>query len=141
MNRREFLAWVGVGGIASYLPVALVACANTVDESSIANTPTRPDGFVTVGTLTELKQKGQLSQETILVIPSPSDSTKIIAVNPTCSHAGCAVEWEKDEKAFLCPCHDSLFSSEGKVLQGPAKSPLPVYPTKIEGDKILVKTS
>jgi cytochrome b6-f complex iron-sulfur subunit len=133
MNRREFLGWVGVGSVASYFPVALAACYN----------PSNPDGFIEVGTLTDLQQKGQLSQGEILVVSLSSDSQEnpaIIAVNPTCTHLGCTVDWEKNEKAFLCPCHASLFAPDGAVLEGPAEKPLATYITRLEGDKILVKT-
>jgi cytochrome b6-f complex iron-sulfur subunit len=139
MNRREFLGWVGVGGVASYLPFALAACSNKTNPPIVSTTPAPADGFVEVGTLTELAEKGQLSQDQILIIPSSSDPKTIVAVNPTCTHTGCTVTWEKDQKAFVCPCHDSQFASDGKVLQGPADQPLAIYVTKQEGDKIMVK--
>ena len=34
MKRREFTSWVGLGLIASYLPVALVACSKTSADGS-----------------------------------------------------------------------------------------------------------
>lgn len=33
MNRREFLMWVGIGGLASSLPVALTACSPKTEKS------------------------------------------------------------------------------------------------------------
>lgn len=44
--------------------------------------------------------------------------------SPSCPHLGCYVEWDEQEKNWLCPCHDSRFSPEGKVLKGPAKTDL-----------------
>ena len=41
-----------------------------------------------------------------------------------CPHAGCIVEMNKETKEFVCPCHGSRFSSNGKLLQGPAKTGL-----------------
>ena len=37
-----------------------------------------------------------------------------------CPHAGCQASWNKDEKAFICPCHGSKFDKDGKLLRGPA---------------------
>lgn len=139
MNRREFLGWVGVGGVASSLPVALAACSNPSDRSGVSTSPPPSDGFVTVGTVTELEQKGQLSQGQVLVVPSPSDPQQVVAVNPTCTHAGCTVAWQKDQKVFACSCHGSQFGSDGQVLKGPAEKPLATYTTQLDGDTILVK--
>ena len=39
-----------------------------------------------------------------------------------CPHAGCLVKEKNNE--FVCPCHGSRFSLEGKVLEGPAETDL-----------------
>lgn len=39
---------------------------------------------------------------------------------PRCSHLGCNLIYNKEEKIYECPCHGSIYSSDGKVLQGPA---------------------
>ena len=41
-----------------------------------------------------------------------------------CPHAGCMANWSNDKKEFVCPCHGSRFSKDGKVLQGPADKDL-----------------
>lgn len=148
MQRREFIKWVGVGTLASFLPVVIAACTTENKEQTSAqnSTPTATSnkGYLTIGTLTELDKNGQiLNKQTkdkpVIVIRNPQDSKTVLAVNPTCTHKGCLVTWKSDEKHFECPCHDSDFATDGKVLKGPATQPLPTYPVKIEGDSILVK--
>ncbi|OQB14695.1 MAG: Gamma-glutamylputrescine oxidoreductase [Firmicutes bacterium ADurb.Bin193] len=45
-------------------------------------------------------------------------------VNTTCTHMGCELNWNSAERSWDCPCHGSRFSYDGKVLEGPAISPL-----------------
>lgn len=133
MNRRAFMTWVGVGWLASSLPVALVAC-------SAKNT-----GFQSVGAIADLDKPGQLLNKqspvgAVLVVRNP-DAQNLIAVNPRCTHAGCTVEWQAQAKKFFCPCHGSEFGTDGKVIAGPAKQPIQTYEAKIEGNAVLVKAS
>jgi menaquinol-cytochrome c reductase iron-sulfur subunit len=75
-----------------------------------------------------------------------TDEQKAIAFSPTCPHLGCIYHWEAERtdaegqpaQSFVCPCHASSFSAEGKVLGGPAPRPLDRYVTRIEGGKLLV---
>jgi cytochrome b6-f complex iron-sulfur subunit len=152
MNRRSFLTWVGVGWVASSLPIAIAACSPTQQQPPTAGT-TPPaggavssGGFKEVGTATELKEKGQLLNKTdtknpVLVVQNPDAAGQLVAVNPTCNHKGCFVEWKANQKQFSCPCHDSDFAVDGRLLKGPATQALSTYEAKIEGDKIVVKLS
>lgn len=44
----------------------------------------------------------------------------IHALSPVCTHAGCIVNWNGEEKSWDCPCHGARYDIEGKVLTGPA---------------------
>lgn len=140
MRRREFVNWVGLGLISSYLPIALVACTddNTTANDTTDNSASEP---LSVGTTAELEENGFLLNEESQVLVIKDGSGKLMAVNPTCTHQGCTVEWKADSSTFVCPCHNAKFSSEGKVLGEPAKSPLPTYEVKEENEVILVSVS
>lgn len=143
MNRREFLKLVGIGGLASYLPVVIAACSPQSEISELPTTQTHPDGFEAVGTVMELNQKGQLlikqGAGKVLVVRNPSDPKTVTAVNPACTHKGCTVEWKADKQAFICPCHGASFALDGKAIKGPAQKPLTTYTSKIEANSVLVK--
>ncbi len=63
---------------------------------------------------------------------------EVVAFAPQCTHLGCAYRWDARNGSFLCPCHTSTFSVEGKVLSGPAPRPLDRYRAKVEGGKLLL---
>ena len=52
---------------------------------------------------------------------------KLIALSSYCTHRICKVNPQKDQ-TFLCKCHGSTFTEEGKVTEGPAKRDLPILP-------------
>ncbi|MFM2045663.1 MAG: Gamma-glutamylputrescine oxidoreductase [Pseudomonadota bacterium] len=45
-------------------------------------------------------------------------------VTATCTHLGCTVHFNPLERSWDCPCHGSRFDTDGRVLSGPAVTPL-----------------
>ncbi|MEH2404095.1 QcrA and Rieske domain-containing protein [Nostoc sp.] len=137
MKRRDFINWVGLGWIASCLPVAIAACSSQTTSAS--------GGWQTVGTSAELDKTGQLlaknSPAGPVLVVGTSKAANLTAVNPTCTHAGCTVAWKAEAKKFACPCHGSEFGVDGKVQKGPATEALKTYAAKIEGNSVVVKPS
>ena len=65
-------------------------------------------------------------------------SGEVIAFAPQCTHLGCAYHWEDSKKEFLCPCHTSVFSIDGKVISGPAPRPLDRFEAKVQNNKLML---
>ena len=136
MKRREFINWAGLGLIASYLPVALVACG----ESEVNNTANAEE-LLSIGTVSQLDEAGFLLDKEAEVLVIKDSQGEIKAVNPTCTHQGCIVDWSADEDRFICPCHNAKYAPDGEVLAKPAPSSLSTYQVQEDNGNILVSLS
>jgi menaquinol-cytochrome c reductase iron-sulfur subunit len=111
-----------------------------------------PGGFVDVLDLTQLKLKKPeevtfqrirkdgwklLTEKSTAWVVKLSEN-EVVAYSPQCTHLGCAYSFSEEKNEFVCPCHTTNFSIDGKVLGGPAPRPLDRYPTKVLGSRLLI---
>lgn len=140
-NRRDFIKITAgaIGGIIG-LAVGLPAIAYLLDP---ALKSTSSESWVPVGKLSDIpvgkpypftfarvQVNGWERTSTShggFVIRKSADPTDMIILNSRCTHLGCTVNWREDALAFICPCHDGKFNSDGKVLSGPPPRPLDAY--------------
>lgn len=76
-----------------------------------------------------------ISEKATAWVVKQSDA-QVIAFAPQCTHLGCAYHWDDASHTFVCPCHTSAFSIDGRVLAGPAPRPLDRYAVKIDGTQL-----
>jgi Rieske Fe-S protein len=64
------------------------------------------------------------------------DSGNFVAYSAICTHQGCTVAYQGGQLA--CPCHGSVFdpANGGAVVTGPATTPLPEIPVKVQGGEV-----
>ncbi len=72
-----------------------------------------------------------LMENDFFLFPDPD---KPWAISRICTHLGCRVNYSKEEQILVCPCHGSRFSTNGKLLRGPASKPLPSLPVTCSKD-------
>lgn len=64
----------------------------------------------------------KLGMKDVMVMRAQDGS--FMALDLKCTHAGCIVKWQPDQKLFKCPCHGGEYDASGKVVKGPPPRPL-----------------
>lgn len=129
MKRRSFLEVLGgvLAAVAMLRPRALRAAPRQLAF--------RLDGvpqLATVGGSAIVTLKGHR----VLVVRTAVAA--VLAFNPVCTHKQCEVAYEARSTTFRCPCHGSVYDQAGKVLSGPASSPLGTYPAALVDGRVVV---
>ena len=115
LKGRKEESWIDVGDVTRLAPNEPV---------ELVFRRSRVDGWKSVS-----------EKVTAWVVKTPAGVT---AFGPQCTHLGCAYHWDERGNRFVCPCHTSFFSIEGKVITGPAPRPLDRYQVRVEGNKLLI---
>jgi len=77
------------------------------------------------------------SSQTVYVTKGANGKMEVLS--SICPHLGCTVAWRKTQDDFLCPCHGSIFESDGKHVSGPSPRGLDPLPHKVVDGKLMVK--
>jgi Rieske Fe-S protein len=132
LGRRGFLKVLGGGGAAAVAGAALPGCAPVDQPAPSVSIPApTADGRLVFArsAFRDLDHAGGAvianspGQDPILVMRIAGDG--MAAVSATCTHQGCPLGFEAPE--VVCPCHQSHFTTEGRVVRGPARADLKQY--------------
>jgi cytochrome b6-f complex iron-sulfur subunit len=164
MERKQFLSLVGVSVGAVILQHCLSGCKSDDGDPSPnsggnnnngngGNTSTGLTGNASKGsgaidftldltssTYKELKTEGKALVVGDVIVAKTKDGA-YIAVAKSCTHQGTTVDFESNNNRFNCSNHGSNFDITGKVLNGPATSPLTQYNAAFDATKNTLKVS
>jgi len=141
--RREVLragavvfATVALGGCAAIFGSKRDADVTLVPSGGEVRVPAASAAGVADGARTlAVAVEGRTGK--ILVFRGPDGH--VAAVDMTCTHKGCDVDWDAARTRVVCPCHGSEFDAAGAVLEGPAKRPLASYAVRTDGGDLVVR--
>jgi len=142
-DRRDFLVKVGIG--AGIVGIGTQAAASL--RSLLPNVSYDAPTTVKLGVPTEFPDGMKFLPEQRLFVFR--EGKVFHAVSAICTHLGCTVRAEalpqpetmevggapmRVTHRFLCPCHGSKYTGDGKVVSGPAPKPLAWYHLEISPD-------
>ncbi len=150
ISRRDFVALTtaAVGALIGAI-VGLPAIAYLLDPAFKTSTAAAwiplgkldsfPVGVPTLATFTRSKTNGwEKSTNSYGAFVLRKSETEVVVYSNVCTHLSCHVNWNPDQKEFICPCHDGRFDINGQVTKEPPPRPLDKYETKIEGGTLSI---
>jgi thiosulfate dehydrogenase [quinone] large subunit len=109
-------------GPSTTSPAGAAAATTTTVPPVAKGTPIGPASDVPVGGAAQFTDPTTQQPAFALQLTAGHFS----ALSAVCTHAGCLVQFSQSDDTFVCPCHGSVFDAHsGRVLNGPAFSPLP----------------
>lgn len=138
MERRKFFRDFAVG--SSLLLTAPVLFNSCSDDSNDNGNPPPPGGVtvdLTDSAFSALNTVGGYAYKGDIIIIRSTDSV-YIALSKVCTHQGCTVTYNSGNNNLPCPCHGSLYTINGAVVNGPAPDPLKRYDVKKNGNILTI---
>lgn len=136
-SRRDFLKGFGIFGVFA------IAMGTMIYNSLIYLLPKRKEKTYHKYLVTKMSdlplgkaKEINLGNRPVFVVHL-KDGFKVFS--GVCTHLGCIVRWEENKDRFYCPCHQGVFSKEGKVASGPPPRALDEFPVKVEDNLVFIK--
>lgn len=140
MERKDFIQKFAIGGsILLTTPLLFNACSDgtddIMDDDNDNNNGVKVD--LTSNDFAALNDVGGFAYTgNIIVIRSGENA--YIALSKVCTHQGCTVTYNHANSQLPCPCHGSVFSTTGSVVNGPANTSLKTYSVKKDGNILTI---
>jgi Rieske Fe-S protein len=135
-SRRAFVTTIAGFAVLIGLGVALASVKIPTSSSSPASATT------TAGPSSAITNTSNLQVGVPVYFEFPSGYPNVLfkrsdgtlaAYSMLCTHVCCEVTYESSSDIFFCACHGSEFDSFGRVLRGPAATPLPPITLTVDG--------
>ena len=151
VTRRGFIRLGALLGLGPVGASALAACgdgaSSAENEGGEATGGGAAEGGPRIGTGQAIAKQSEVAANTAFPFTDAETGQQGVLVHledggfaaysAVCTHQACTVAY-KDGK-LACPCHGSVFdpANGAEVLNGPATSPLPEIPVRVEGGEVV----
>ena len=142
LNRRDMLSLSAVAGLSA----GVGSLGQRQAQAESAKMP-----MVDITSLSDLEARGQVEFEypdenspaILLRLAEPVDGgvgpdQSIVAYSLLCTHKGCPLNWNAEQKMLICPCHWSSFdpAKQGRLIIGQGSQSLPQITLTLDDGKI-----
>ncbi len=139
MDRIEFLKRVAAGGSLLLLaPAVFNSCSKDEDMDPVDNNnATTKTIDLTSSTFSALGTVGGYVYFSGMIVFRTGDNS-YMALSQKCTHQNCDVTYDHSNGNVPCPCHGSVFTTGGSVVNGPAPTSLKKYSVVKEGNTLKI---
>ena len=137
MKRRKFIIKSGaIVGLAVVAPsLFLESCAKGGASPSAPNVNFKID--LSSAQYQSLNTVGNYIYKNNVIVVNTTQG--FIALSKICTHQGCTVAYNRNANDLQCPCHGAVYNDSGKVMGGPAPTPLKKYSVVKNGNILTIK--
>ena len=140
LNRRKFFVSAGNTAICIAAMGSFGVTLDFLFPKVLLELPSR----FTIGTLGTLQPNSVIYDADHRVLVFRDIQGYFYALSTVCTHLGCNVDWKPSgvpghpDGVIACPCHGSVFSKTGDVINGPAPRPLERFKMYLEEGRLIV---
>lgn len=134
-SRRSFLKAMLASGIVIAIAAAFSGLAQSRQSIPSSPPPLQPLPPGAVANTSQVQPGSPAYFEYPTGYPNillKKNDGSFVALSLLCTHVCCQVNYDSSMDQLYCPCHGSLFDSNGNVLNGPALVPLPTVEVTID---------
>jgi Rieske Fe-S protein len=144
IERREFLKKAGGFAIMGLFGTSFfTSCSDDIEDP--INVDSNSEGInvdgdtitIDLNVIEELNSSGGwllITEAQTLIV----NDGEIKALTSVCTHSNCDRNWSLSGGNFKCSCHNSIFTTDGEVISGPATRPLTQFDVNIDNDIVTI---
>jgi len=136
-TRRKFInTLLGIGSIGSlgaiFYPMFSYLIPPKITEAKVKSAK--------IGSVSDFPPSSskivRFGRKPIIIIRT--DQGEFSALEATCTHLDCIVQFKKETNQILCACHNGIYDIKGRNLSGPPPKPLSEFEVTIINDEIVI---
>lgn len=136
-NRRKFInSLLGIASLGAFssiiYPIVSFLIPPKIAEVKINS--------LKVGPIAEFKNNSskivKFGRTPVILIRTKDGEFK--AMEATCTHLDCLVQFKEDTQQIFCACHNGIYDIQGRNVSGPPPKPLKQYDVNIINDEIRI---
>jgi len=142
MTRRDLIQKVIIAGtVYLVIPPALSSCSKDETDNGTGGNGGGGGGKTITIDLTNATYAalnnvgGSVVVQNIIVANTAGG---YIALSSVCTHEGCTIGYNSTLNNFPCPCHGSVYSATGSVVNGPATVAVKSYAVSKSGNTLTI---